>query len=131
MNVFNLKLYGDECELLSFSAEGGYLSELRFGEAIDGFLTLGGITVRVRDGIATVDQRLVGEGEDIPTLILKNRRITLPPVIKRGADLFPAAPTPEYIRAISLRERELSLRVDQLSELCGKLYDKVYGTTIF
>ena len=131
MNLLKYEIFNDGIELTALKCERSYLLSVLFSESIDGFITIGGITVRIRDGEARVDLRLIDDGEHSPVLIQKSGRVTLPGIIKRGTSLAIAECRSEYIRGISMRERELAARVSELEAKLTELTSAVYGSTIF
>ena len=124
-------IFGGEGELLEYKRGTGHEAEIAFDTPYDGFLTVGGITVRVKDGRATVDIRLLDEGVSEPCLIQKDRRYKLPTLSKRSHLLEPTEPDGEFIRRISVRERRLEERVARLEDKLEEISRKVYGTLQF
>ena len=120
-----------EAELIDYKSGTGHEAEISFLEPCDGFITLGDVTVRLKEGVAKIDLRLIDDGELTPVLILKDCRRELPKLIKSSRILEPASPDSDFIRRISLRERQLSRRVAELEGEIAKISKSVYGTPLF
>ena len=131
MNVVKYELFDNAAEAVSFRKGKSNTLRIELSEDLDGFVTVGNVTVRLRGGIAMTDLRLIDDGDNSPILILKDRRQTLPGISKRGRMLELADCGAEYLRDLSMRERELSKRVLKLEEALDKLSSAVFGTTLF
>lgn len=125
-----LTLYGDECEISSYK-RGSLTLLFTFGGNVNGYITVDNLVTTVRDGKGRFDARLLGGGDYEPRLITDGRMITLPALRKTDRGVFPTPPSDGYIRAVSIRERELEAKVESLESLVSELRDSVYGKTIF
>ena len=126
-----LSLYGEECELSSYKRGDGLSLLFSFDGSINGYITIDNLVTTVRDGKGRFDARLLARGDYEPKLITDGRMIALPILRKNDRGVFPQSPTDGYIRAVSIRERELERKVESLEGLVKKLNDSVYGKTIF
>ena len=131
MNVIKYELFDNAAEAVSFKKGKSNTLRIELSEELDGFVTIGNVTVRLRSGIATLDLRLIDDGDHNPILILKNGRQALPGISKHGRSLELADCGAEYLRDLSMRERELSKRVLKLEESIEKLSTAIFGTTLF
>ena len=131
MSKIKLERFGDECELIGFDkCEDGYITFL-FIELTDGFISIGHVVSRVVSGVCRFDARLIPNGVHEPRLILTDRVILLPKIIKSAHSVVAADCDSEYVREISLRERRLSERVKELESEIEKLRERIYGSRIF
>ena len=125
-----ISLYGDECELSSYK-RGGLNLLFIFEDPVNGYITVDNLVTTVRDGRGRFDARLLTRGEYEPKLITDGRMIPLPRLRKSDRGVFPEPPAESYIRAVSIRERELERKVEDLTMLVSRLQDSVFGKTIF
>lgn len=125
MNIIKLEIFGKEAECLSFSSSKGPGLTFDFGKEISGFVTVGSITRSVFEGLCTLDGRILEDGEYEPTLILDKKTVRLPKIVKREDKIRLAECSDDYIRRLSLRERRLALRLEELErrilEICERI----------
>lgn len=126
----SIAIYGDECELSSYKRGGLNLSFI-FDGSVNGYITVDNLVTTVRDGVGRFDARLLSGGDYEPRLICDGRMIALPSIRKTDRCVFPIPPSDGYIRAVSIRERELERKVEDLTMLVSRLQDSVFGKTIF
>ena len=130
MISFKYGLFDGEGELTDYQRGKGYETVFTFPKEVNGFLTLGDVSLRVKDGRGCIDMRLLEDGAHIPKLIEKDRQISLPGIRKQGRIIEPAECGSDYVRRISLRERALAERVLLLEDAVSMLYEKVYGKSV-
>jgi hypothetical protein len=71
---------------------------------------------------------LIDQGSHVPRLILRDKVISLPELVKNGMKIRPALCTDEYTRDVSIRERRLSMRVEELEKAFKRLENKITKT---
>ena len=125
MNIIKLEIFKNEAECLSFSSSKGAGLTFDFGTEIDGFVTVGSITRSVSEGLCTLDSRILADGEYEPTLILDRKTVRLPKIVKRGEQIRLAGFTDDCIRRLSLRERRLARRVEELEQLVFEISERI------
>ena len=131
MNKIKIEIFGKEAELLSFESDSSDGLAISFTEKYDGFISIDGVTQRVAGGEAVFDLRLISAGEFAPILILKDKTVSLPKIVKNGKRVRLGECDSNFIRRISLRERRLATRVRELEQEIAKLSKSVYENTIF
>ena len=127
MAKIKIGIFDGEAELLAFDGSRDTMAEIKFQPPCDGFVTMNGITAKVSDGVCSLDLRLLDEGRCTPVLIRKEGRTILPEMKKSGRSLTLIPPDGEFIRALSLRERLLSIRLSALEARINELGDKIDG----
>ena len=125
------EIFGGKAEVVGFSSEGGRELTFRIEGSGDGFVSTCDVAARLKDGVASIDSRLISDGEHTPMLILKDRRISLPRIRKSGSRVTLADCDEEYVRDVSLRAHRLARRVEELEQTVESLCERVYGTTVF
>ena len=131
MNIFRYEIFDKEAEITAYKRGTSCYAEFIFDSEEDGFLSIGDVAVRVRGGVGKADVRLLDDGEHIPILILKGKRILLPRIKKKGRTIELADCEQDYLRGISLRERALARRVEVLEAAVERLSESVYGKSLF
>ena len=131
MTEIRCEIFDGEAEIVGFTSDGGRELVFRIEGGADGFVSMDGVAARLKEGTASIDSRLVSDGELTPILILKDRRIPLPRIKKNGSRVTLARCDEEYVRAISLRAHRLTRRVSELEQTIETLRERVYGTTVF
>ena len=126
-----LSLYGGECELSGYKRGESMNLLFLFDDSVDGYITIDNLVITVNRGRGKFDARLLPRGSYEPRLIADGRIIPLPVLSKSDRGVCPEAPRDEYIRAASIRERELEIKVRELESSILELRDSVYGKTIF
>ena len=126
-----LSLYGDECEMSEYKRGTGMTLLFLFDRSVNGYITIDNLVTTVRDGRSRFDARLLARGDYDPKLIADGRMISLPRLRKNDKGVFPEPPGEDYIRAVSIRERELEAKVRSLEKTVLELHDSVFGKTIF
>ena len=126
-----MSLYGGECELSGYKRGEGMSLLFLFDDRVDGYITIDNLVTTVKDGRGKFDARLLSRGRYEPHLITDGRIIKLPVLKKSDRGVFPEPPCDDYIRAVSIRERELEIKVHKLEASVSGLLDSVYGKTIF
>ena len=127
----SLSLYGDECEISEYKRGGGMDLLFSFAGDVDGYITIDNLVTTVNHGKGRFDTRLLARGDYTPSLIKDGKIIPLPQIRKTDRGVSLKSPDDGYIRAVSIRERELEAKVKSLEGAVQKLCDSVYGKTIF
>ena len=130
MNKIAYEFFDGAAEITLFEAASSDTVEFSFPDSTEGLLSIGGIVGRVHDGVCRLDMRLIENGSYEPVLILKGGCINLPRLEKSGRKIRLSDCTEEFVRAISIRERRLSMRVRALERELEKISSKIYDTTI-
>ena len=102
-----------------------------FSEKIKGYLLIGDICTEIDGNSCAVDVRGLKVGEYNPILILEDYTVDLPKIKNENGAILPKGHSIDEIAEVSLRERRLSRRVDELEERLEKINKKVFGTSIF
>lgn len=131
MSKFNIELYGRECEIAREEQDGGDSLILEFDRPLDGYVTVGGITARFKGRCCAIDVRGLPEGEYLPHLILPEMTLDLPTLKKEGGRFIATGREGGYLGRLSLRERRLSARIDEIEKRLDELTNKVLGSSIF
>lgn len=131
MSKISLELFGRDCELTAFEYKKESVLVFEFTEALDGYIQLGSHAARFTGRECAVNLAGLAEGEHIPRLILEDATLDLPKIKNEGGVILPAEHTLSEIGGISLRERRLCRRVDELEERLNEISKKVFGATIF
>ena len=127
----SISLYGDECEISSYKKGDGMSLLFIFDSEFDGYITIDNLVTTVRCGKSRFDARLLARGDYAPSLIRDGKIIPLPEIRKTDRGVSLKSPDDGYIRAVSIRERELEMKVQSLEAAIQRLTDSVYGKTIF
>ena len=128
MSKIKYELFGCDAEISAFETDAATELLLDFGRSLEGLVSIENVVSRVTGGVCRFDSRLVDQGEHTPMLILKDKVITLPGIVKAGGKMRPALCTDEYTRNVSIRERRLSLRVEELEKAIKLLENKITRT---
>ena len=131
MGKISLELFGDTCEMLSFEYKKEATLSFEFTEELDGYIALGGHSARLHGKSCSVEVRDLAEGEHTPRLVLRDKTVDLPGVVNENGAIYPREHSISELGNISLRERRLQRRVDQLERELTKLKNKDFGTVIF
>ena len=131
MSKMQIECFKDGSEVTSFSRESGRFLTLSFNKSYNGFVTVGNVSARIVGSECTLDLSRLDDGIYAPKLVLCDEAISLPKIKKENGIILPCEHDLSSLREISLRERRLSQRVDALSEKIEKIYEKVFGTSIF
>ena len=131
MSEIRYEIFDGEAEVVGFCSDGGRELTFRIEGSGDGFVSTDDVAARLKDGVASIDSRLISDGEHTPMLILKDRRIPLPGIKKSGSRVTLARCDEDYVRAVSLRAHRLTRRVKELEQTIESLCERVYGTTVF
>ena len=128
MSKITYELFGGAAEIASFESDSSTSLIFDFGDDIEGLVSIDGVVSRVNGGICCFDIRLIDQGEHQPLLILKERVLRLPAIVKSSSKVCLAVCTDEYTREVSLRERRLSMRVDALEKELKTIQSKITRT---
>ena len=131
MSKINLELFGRDCELITFEYKKDSELIFEFTESYDGSLLLGKHTARIKGKKCAIDIRDLECGEHIPRLILEDATIDLVTIKNENGAVYPKEHSVREIGEISLRERRLARRADELEKRLEKIEKKVFGTSIF
>ena len=131
MGKINLELFGRDCEILSYEYKKADFLRFEFTEELSGYIQLGKSTARLNGKACDVDVRELSPGEHTPRLILEGMTIDLPRLKNEYGSIYPLEHTVEEIGELSLRERRLCRRVNELEARLKEISEKVFGTTIF
>lgn len=127
----NIELFGKDAQLISFADDGAAALVLDFAKELDGYISLGSITSRIKGKSCALDIRRLSDGEYIPHLILADCTVNLPRVKKQNEIIAPIEPDGSFIVTLLLRERQLSERVDQLEKRLEEINKRVVGSSLF
>ncbi len=130
MSKIVLDFFEGEAEIVEFDNAAKRVLEFVLPAETDGFISIDGIAAKVSEGRCIVDARLFDNGKYTPVLIQRNSKSTLPAIVKNSEGIFPLESGSEYIRKLSIRERELRKKVKALEEKIEKIYKSVYGESI-
>lgn len=131
MGKISLELFGDCCEALSFDYKKEDSLTFEFTEELDGYITLGSHSARLKGKSCKVEVRDLADGEHTPRLILREKKIDLPVTVNENGAIYPKEHALSEIGEISLRERRLMRRVDRLEKELNEIRKKVFGSKIF
>ena len=131
MGKLSLELFGRDCEILSFEYKKEGVLLFEFTEELDGYIHLGKQIARIKGSTCAVDVRLLEDGEHIPRLILTDMTVDLPRIKNENGMILPVEREVKEIGDISLRERRLCRRVNELEARLDEISKKVFGTSIF
>ena len=131
MGKLKLEIFGRSCEIISFQYEKDSAFCFEFTEAYDGYIQLGKTMGRLKNGNCAVDIRNLECGEHIPRLILEDMTLDLPTIVNENGAVYPKEHSVSEIGEISLRERRLCRRVNELEARLDEITKKVFGTSIF
>ena len=131
MSKIKLELFDKNVEITSFEYEKEYDLHFEFATDTKGYIILDGRCGQIHGKSCCVDVRELSEGEHIPRLILEEATVDLPKIINEHGLIYPSEHTLGEIGEISLRERRLCRRINELEEKFEQISKKVYGTTIF
>lgn len=131
MSKIKLEIFDRDVEVISYLPERSKLFIIEFTEEIDGYIVMGAQSVRIQGNECAVDIRNMQDGEHLPRLILEDKTLDLPILIKDFGIVRPKEHELCEIGELSLRERQLCRRVLELEKKLEKISEKVYGSTIF
>ena len=131
MSKINLELFGRNSEILSFEYKKENYLRFEFTEDICGYINLGRVTARLIDGKCAVDVQNLECGDHIPRLILTDMTIDLPAIRNENGAIYPREHNLQEIGELSLRERRLCRRVNELEKRLEEISKKVFGSKIF
>ena len=131
MSKINLELFLKDCELISFEYKRDGNLVFEFTEEVDGYICLGSRTARIKGKSCAIDVRDLECGEHIPRLILEDMTIDLVKIRNENGAIYPKEREACEIGDLSLRERRLKRRTDELELRLEILEKKVFGTSIF
>ena len=131
MSKISLELFGRDCEIVSFEYKKNSMLLFEFTEELDGYILLGRHTARLKGRGCAVDVRDLEDGEHIPRLILEDATVDLPKIKNENGIIIPTERGIAEIGDISLRERRLCRRVNELEARLDELSKKVFGAKIF
>ena len=131
MSKIKLEIFDREVEVVSYLPEPSRVLVFEFTEEIDGYIVMGSQTSRIKGRECALDIRNIKDGEHLPRLVLSDRTIDLPAVVKDFSIVRPKERSTDDIGELSLRERRLSRRVLELEKKLEEISEMVYGRTIF
>ena len=131
MSKISLELFGRDCEVTAFEYMKDGMLVFEFAEELDGYIQLGRHAVRFKGKKCAVNVRDLEGGEHIPRLILTDATVDLPRLVNENGAIYPAECSVSEIGGLSLRERRLCRRVNELEARLDEISKKVFGTTIF
>ena len=114
MSRIKYELFGNEAEVCEFESDSSFILLIVFKHPYEGLISIEGVVSRVNFGHCRFDSRLIDQGEHTPVLILTDRTVRLPKIVKAYGKISPASCTDEYTRSLSIRERRLCQRVEAL-----------------
>lgn len=125
MSRIKYELFGEEAEVCEFEDDSSSVLFIGFKHPYDGLISIEGVVSRVDFGKCRFDSRLVDQGEHTPILILADRTVRLPKIVKAYGKIALASCTDEYTRNLSLRERRLCERVEALERKLEAMESKI------
>jgi len=125
-----IEIFGSEAELLSAECGNSGALRLAFTGVGDGFVSIDGIVSPVKGGECIFDTRLINKGVHEPRLIMKDKSVALPKIVKGRDTVAPADYSADYVRGISLRERRLETRVGELEAKINEISNAIYKNTV-
>lgn len=131
MSRIKYRIYGEIAEVLSYASTPTGELELEFDDCLTGYVKMGERTESLKGGKCRFMASKLPLEEYNPLLILQDKQIALPPIVRKGVSFYLLPPDEEYIRSLSLRTMALEQRVRELEDFAGEMRKKVYGTTIF
>lgn len=131
MSKISLELFGRDCEITAFEYTKNCMLVFEFTEAIDGYIQLGAHVAKFRGKECAVSLLNLNDGEHTPRLILMDSTVDLPVIIYENGVIYPKEHATKEIGELSLRERRLCRRVNELEERLDEISKKVFGSTIF
>ena len=131
MSKICVEYFDNSAEISAYEKTNSQLIEYLFKPSCDGYVKISGESYRVKDGVCIVNTSKFSNNEISPTLILGDRKITLPVMINRGEEFTVKDYDSDFLRNLSLRELRLKKRLDELERKVDGLSKKVYHTTIF
>ena len=131
MSKIRIECFGDEAELVSFTQDGERNIQIDLGGEYDGYISVGKLTARIKGSLCSIDARGLEDGEYTPHLILNDRTIDLPKISKQYGIITPIEPELPYTLALSLREKKLRARVEELEKGLEKLTKMIEGERLF
>lgn len=130
MSRINYEIFGSDAEVTEFVADTGIEFILDFGNSLEGLVSIEGVVSRVNNGRCLFDSRLIDHGEHNPLLILKDKVVRLPGIVKSYGKIRPSVCSDDYTRDVSIRERRLSMRVEALEKELKILENKITRTIL-
>ena len=124
-----LKIFNSGAEILEFTKGSGEVLEISIGN-LCGHVSVGSITARANDS-CIINLSHLPDGEYEPKLILQDRVIPLPVIVKQLGIIRPKEYEPSYMRTLSLALREAEERITSLEKTIEKIERKVWGESIF
>lgn len=131
MSKISIELIGSDAELISFKHSGERSLIFDFSVMLDGYISLGALTSRICGTECAIDTVRLDDGEYTPHLILADRTVDLPKIKKQYGIITPLEPDISFVTKLSLRERRLEKRVDDMEKRLEELTKKVSGTRLF
>lgn len=86
----------------------------------EGFVSVGGISAPIKEGVARLNLSPLADGEYAPSLHLPGGTVRLESISKRGTSLERASCDAELTRRLSLRLEALEERLSGLEETCAE-----------
>ena len=130
MGKIKYELFGEDAEVIEFITDNSSLLTLDFSQPLDGLISIDGIVSRVNQGRCVFDTRFIDPGKYLPTLILKDRTVRLPEIVKAYGKVGLLGCSDDYTRGVSIRERRLSLRVEALEKKLKALESQITKTIL-
>ena len=131
MGKIILELFDREPEIISYEYKKEDFLCFEFTEKLSGYVQLDKRIEKLNGNSCLIDVRELPVGEHTPRLILEDITLDLPSLINENGAIYPSPHTLEEIGCLSLRERRLCRRVNELEERLTKIENKVFGTSIF
>ena len=130
MTEIKVEIYENEAEITDF-VSGGADMTVFFSKHIEGHIEVSGMLIPILGKKCFIDLRREKDREIAMNLLICDRVIALPTIIKDGNTLTPAPISDDFLRELSKRERLLEGKVRELDATVKKLMKSVYGTTLF
>lgn len=131
MNKMTVECFEKETAAVNFTRESGYFLEIMFTENIDGYLILGSLSERISGNSCVLNLTRLADGEYTPKLILLDRALDLPSIVKECGGIYLSMPDPYAINEFSLKQKRQEKMIKLLESRIKELENKVLGSTIF
>ena len=131
MGKITLELFGRDCEIISYEYKKDDILCFEFTEELSGYIQLDNRVEKLNGKSCLINIRELPVGEHTPRLILEDMTLDLPSLTNENGAIYPSPHTVEEIGSLSLRERRLCRRVNELEGRLEKIENKVFGARIF
>ena len=131
MNTVRYRYADGEFIIAQFCSGRDGRVRLVFEGTEDGTLLLGDHTAEIREGEVTLPLSKIGDGEIIPILASKGKKISAEGFVISGNLITPIPFSSEKSRKMLFKVQELERRITQLEKACEQIENKITHSTIF